>query len=677
MEDLKQALFDSPALRPIDYESHAPVILAVDTSIIAVGFYLTQCNPANPWHRHFNRFCSITLNNREARFSQPKLELYGLYRALQSLRLYLIGVRNLIVEVDAKYIKGMLQNPDIAPNATINRWIVAILLFHFTLVHVPGIQHGPDGLSRRLPQKSDDPDNAENDDEFQDWVDNMHGFMHMINPTSPVSSFSDHSLAMFLQATDLSQDQSNSDDLHSESNTLSYSDIPRPDQANNKEERLQLAQQWLSDLQRPLDMSDDAYAKFIRYSTHFFKDGNRLWCKDSEGAHKLVVDPEDRLRIIRTAHDDIGHKGFYATRTLIMERFWWPHMQYDISWFVRTCHHCQVRQTRQVLLPPTVATPAPLFLKMYADTMHMPTSAGYRYILQGRCSLSAWPEFRKLRSENGRTIGEWLFEDVLCRWGSLREIVTDNGTPFIKALDYLAKKYGIQHICVSGYNHRANGLVERSHFDIRQSLYKAADGNEKAWSSSTYSVFWADRVTVRRRMGCSPYFAVTGSHPLLPLDILEATYLMPLPNSLLSTTDLIARCAITLQKRSEDLSRIYDNVFKARREAALRFEKEHKATIRNFNFKRGDLVLMRNSQIELSHSAKMQPRYLGPLLVVSRNRGGSYILCELDGAVLHRPIAAFRVIPYLPRKAIPLPPDLLDVDNTRLRSLEETDEMDT
>ncbi|KAJ6618390.1 hypothetical protein B0H10DRAFT_1248119 [Mycena sp. CBHHK59/15] len=28
-------------------------------------------------------------------------------------------------------------------------------------------------------------------------------------------------------------------------------------------------------------------------------------------------------------------------------------------------------------------------------------------------------------------------------------------------------------------------------------------------------------------MGCSPYFAVTGTHPLLPLDISEATYLLP------------------------------------------------------------------------------------------------------------------------------------------------------
>jgi hypothetical protein len=50
-------------------------------------------------------------------------------------------VKNLIVEVDAKYIKGMLNNPDIQPNMTINQWIAAISLFDFKLVHVPTIHH--------------------------------------------------------------------------------------------------------------------------------------------------------------------------------------------------------------------------------------------------------------------------------------------------------------------------------------------------------------------------------------------------------------------------------------------------------------------------------------------------------------------------------------------------------
>src|SRR5271168_5438147 len=52
-------------------------------------------------------------------------------------------------------------------------------MFHFELVHVPGTHHGPDGLSRRRPQPGDE---EEPEDDFDDWVDNVNGFIHMVNP---------------------------------------------------------------------------------------------------------------------------------------------------------------------------------------------------------------------------------------------------------------------------------------------------------------------------------------------------------------------------------------------------------------------------------------------------------------------------------------------------------------
>ena len=281
-----------------------------------------------------------------------------------------------------------------------------------------------------------------------------------------------------------------------------------------------------------------------------------------------------------------------------------------------------------------------------------------------------------LRRETAITLGDFIFEEILCRWGALREIVTDNGSAFLKALAYLSKRYKINHIRISGYNSRANGLVERPHFDVRQSLYKAADGQQNRWSRVGFTVFWAERITVRRRMGCSPYFVVTGSHPLIPLDITEATYLQPPPDSVLSTTDLIARRAIALQKRSAHLSRLHSTVYKARLKAARRFEKKHSKTIQDYDFQRGDLVLLRNTAIEKALNRKMRPRYTGPMIVISRNYGGAYIVCELDGSVHHRPVAAFRVIPYLARKSITLPDDFIDIDTKRLRELEQTDDVD-
>jgi hypothetical protein len=184
-----------------------------------------------------------------------------------------------------------------------------------------------------------------------------------------------------------------------------------------------------------------------------------------------------------------------------------------------------------------------------------------------------------------------------------------------------------------------------------------------------HSVFWAERVTPRKRLGCSPYFAATGTHPVIPLDLVEATWLRPPPTSFMSTEDHLAARAIALQKRPEDLMRLRDSVLEARIRAAHRFEAKHMHTIRDFDFKPGSLVLRRNTAIEKSLNRKMRARYEGPLVVVARNRGGAYILCTLDGAVYDRPCAAFRLIPYFARRHLDIPAGVLDTPEDFLQRM--------
>jgi hypothetical protein len=413
-EDLKQALLESPALRPIDYKSTAPVILAVDTSYLAIGAHLCQCDEKNPRVRYYNRFESIVLNDREARLSQSKLEIYGLYQALRKLRLYLLGVRNFVVEVDARYIKGMLQNPDIAPSASINRWILGILTFHFKLVHVPGTQHGHNGLSRRPPQPDDEEAEVEaEENEFDDWINNLYGFMHIINesPVCPRQLFHRRRISTF--TTTIVSAYTN--DFTQPARELDYSVVECSKDAVQEDARLDLVIRFHDNLSRPQHMNDADFARLVRYAMCFFMCEAKLWRRNSQGAHKLVIPAERRLTILEECHDDVGHKGFFATRALVTERFWWPHLHEDLQWFVQTCHYCQQRQLRQIKIPPVVATLAPLFAKAYMDTMHMPTSSGFRYIVQACCSLTHYPEFKALRRETVKTLGDWIYEDLLCR----------------------------------------------------------------------------------------------------------------------------------------------------------------------------------------------------------------------------------------------------------------------
>ena len=244
-------------------------------------------------------------------------------------------------------------------------------------------------------------------------------------------------------------------------------------------------------------------------------------------------------------------------------------------------------------------------------------------------TLVSWLEWAMLQKETGKTLGNWILHDFIHCWGLLCEIITNNGLAFLKALAYLEKHYYIKHIWISGYNSQANGLIEWLHFDVQQAIFKAWNGDKSRWSLVAFSVFWAERVMIKCRMGCSPYFAATGTHPLLPINIAEANYLLPPSDSTLSTTDLIARQAIILQKQHNQLSKLKSQVYATRVQVAIIFEWQHKDTTNDYDFKLGDLVLIRNTAIEKALNCRMWLHYLGPLIVISRNKGGAHIMSEL------------------------------------------------
>ena len=168
---MKDAICQSPVLCWLNYESRREVILVIDTSLIAVRYILLQ--EGDDRKRYLNHFGSIGLSNVESCYSQAKLELYGLFRALQAVCIFVFGVNNFTVEVDAKYIQGMINNLDLQPNTTINWWIAGILLFSFHLIHIPATHHtGADRLSYHLLLDEDPPE----EDDFEDWLDNSYSF---------------------------------------------------------------------------------------------------------------------------------------------------------------------------------------------------------------------------------------------------------------------------------------------------------------------------------------------------------------------------------------------------------------------------------------------------------------------------------------------------------------------
>ena len=161
---------------------------------------------------------------------------------------------------------------------------------------------------------------------------------------------------------------------------------------------------------------------------------------------------------------------------------------------------------------------------------------------------------------------------------------------------------------------------------------------------------------------------VHGTHPLLPFDILEATYLSPPQDFRLSTEELISLRASQLAKWLEDIKQMWNTVTKFRCMSLEQFEKRHSSRIIDFDFKPGALVLVRNSRVEESLNCTTKPRYTGPMVVVRKTIGTSYIVAELDGAESELQVAGFRLIPYFPRTvtATPIVPSAPKFNDTTM-----------
>src|SRR5713101_4702934 len=104
MQALKDMIVHSSTLISIDYEADHAIYLAIDSSVQGIGWILSQ-DCANGWHCP-SCFGSIAWNECKAWYSQAKIELYGLFHVLHAMHFHLVGIRKLIVEMDALYIYG-------------------------------------------------------------------------------------------------------------------------------------------------------------------------------------------------------------------------------------------------------------------------------------------------------------------------------------------------------------------------------------------------------------------------------------------------------------------------------------------------------------------------------------------------------------------------------------------
>lgn len=128
----------------------------------------------------------------------------------------------------------------------------------------------------------------------------------------------------------------------------------------------------------------------------------------------------------------------------------------------------------------------------------------------------------------------------------------------------IVHKVNIPHVMILPYNSKANGVVERGHFIIREALVKLCNDNLMQWPQKITQTLFADRVTTSQVTGFSAFYLVHRVHPILPFDLVESIFMVNGFKRGMTSVELLALCICQLERHLEDLEQAPETLKKSR-----------------------------------------------------------------------------------------------------------------
>jgi transposase InsO family protein len=153
-------------------------------------------------------------------------------------------------------------------------------------------------------------------------------------------------------------------------------------------------------------------------------------------------------------------------------------MYKDIADYVKTCYECQIREESKKNNPIRMIPPMDLFQRWEIDIVGplLTTEDGNRYIIITVDYFSRWPEAKPLKQANTISVATFIYEEIVCRFGSPKVIQSDQGTYFVnQVIEQLTEKFRIKHSLLLTYHPQSNGLIERFNRTLCEGIVKVAD----------------------------------------------------------------------------------------------------------------------------------------------------------------------------------------------------------
>lgn len=227
--------------------------------------------------------------------------------------------------------------------------------------------------------------------------------------------------------------------------------------------------------------------RFRKRSQRFFLQDSRLWLgpkKKSDRLPRLVIeDLEKRKSLMAQAHNECGHRGRDATFRHLSDRFYWPNMYNDVTFFVHSCIECQKSVKSIPIIPYNESWQAPLLQHFNLDSIKMPTGVGgCDNIIQAIKPTILWPEARAVVGNTAANVAKFIYEDIICCFGCVPYFTFDGGPEFKKEVtDLLKTQYCCTVIFSTLYHPQGNALAERAHQPLVDSLFKCAGDAKGSW----------------------------------------------------------------------------------------------------------------------------------------------------------------------------------------------------